>query len=204
MKVLLLLGVVALFGGAAAQTLMPDDFARGFNVDPAADPPVQALDLPLEVYRLVQQPALADLRVFDAQGLEVAHTMLNVTRPAQAPWRVAVPFFRLGDTPLATVPTDLELRFSQPFGTTLELHSSEPGILGERGSFLLDTRALGGSVAGLSLGWGKRGRSSPRSWSKRVLTWNVGAMRRWLRRPDSPTARAPRSCYRKQWRLTCA
>lgn len=150
----LLLVLVAFFGGAVAQTFTPNDFARGFYVKPAADGPVQALELPLEVYRLAQQPALADLRVFDAQGLEVAHTVLNVQKPAQAPRRVAVPFFRLGS---ATLPADLELSFSQPSGTTLELRSSEPGVPGERGPYLLDARAIGGSVAGLSLNWGETG-----------------------------------------------
>ena len=58
-------------GGALAQSSEPfapaltsADFARGFEVVPVGDAPVEVLELPLTVYRGSRQPDLADLRVF--------------------------------------------------------------------------------------------------------------------------------------------
>jgi hypothetical protein len=84
---------------AVADSLGPDDFATGRAITTRSGDPLQTLLIDLLVYRGSVGTALADLRVFNAQGEVVPHAIRTLGRPGEAsPEPVAVPVFRLPET----------------------------------------------------------------------------------------------------------
>lgn len=101
--------------GAGAE--VPEDFAYGLVLQAEAGRPVQRLELPEAVYRGVVQPDLADLRVFNAAGQLVPHSLSLPTAAAAEPTWQTVPFFPLPAN-VETPGTVLELA-PAPEGTVL-------------------------------------------------------------------------------------
>ena len=64
-----------------AQPLTPQDFAEGVQVTPAGSDSVQGLELPPSLYRTVTRQDLGDIRVFNAAGEAVPHTLLENDAP---------------------------------------------------------------------------------------------------------------------------
>lgn len=79
MKTLIALLPVA----AAAAAPTPKDFAAGMDLQPEANRPVQALELPDAVYAGVLRTDLADLRVFNSGGIPVPHALCPLPPPAE-------------------------------------------------------------------------------------------------------------------------
>jgi len=94
-----LASALALVAGVAAAeeaSLRPDDFATGRAIEAPGDAPLQTLLLDGLVYRGSLGPALADLRVFNAQGQEVPHAIRSLAASRRrAPESLPVPSFRL-------------------------------------------------------------------------------------------------------------
>jgi hypothetical protein len=93
---------------APAQVLLPRDFAYGQMALPARAAAAYRISLPLTVYQFTSYEDLADLRVFNAEGIVVP---FSLSRPAaQAPIHKApttVPLF-----PFAKAPGSCSTEFS--------------------------------------------------------------------------------------------
>lgn len=94
--VLLLASLLSCGSPALAQTqsVQPDDFARGLQLDVVDGEAVQVVLVPPLVYRTVTQDDLADVRVFNGSGEEVPHALYRrgLQRPA-SPVPVTLPRF---------------------------------------------------------------------------------------------------------------
>ena len=76
----MVLGVAS--GQVLAEAPRPEDFAYGIELTPAAQTPVYRVAVPESVYRAVTRPDLSDLRVFNAAGQVVPHTLRRPAVPA--------------------------------------------------------------------------------------------------------------------------
>ncbi|MEQ8661323.1 MAG: DUF3999 family protein, partial [Gammaproteobacteria bacterium] len=114
--VTLLLGLVPVLPAGAASTApppRPDDFALGITID--ADPALPYFDVDLgeRVYRTATDPALRDVRFFDAAGEVLRHQAIDAaTDSADTPVEgtTALPIFPLSHAALAEVRAVTEIR----------------------------------------------------------------------------------------------
>lgn len=73
MKFNLAAGLLCLAQGASAAAPTTNDYAQGIRVQALSDRPLVEAALPDDVYRTVTRADLADLRVFNADGIAVPH-----------------------------------------------------------------------------------------------------------------------------------
>ena len=141
------------FGCLAHAALTPQDFAAGMPVRVADEMPVQVLTLPPEVYQQVQRPDLGDLRVFNADGDEVPHALLQADRRANESRQVPLRFFILaGDPAPEQVREQLELPLPERLPpNSIAIITSPPHDFTGETAYLLDASELGGSITALRL-----------------------------------------------------
>ena len=90
------LALVVLCGDAGAeQWMQPQDFAYGVELTPGTTAPLYRAPLPASVYFSVTQPDLADMRVFNAAGQQVPHTLRRPADKEPEGVQAPVPFFPL-------------------------------------------------------------------------------------------------------------
>ncbi|MGE0482623.1 MAG: DUF3999 family protein [Gammaproteobacteria bacterium] len=97
----LALALAAAAGAASDEpALTPRDFAVGFAIEHDAVLPYFELEVPADAYHAAVDPALADLRVFDADGAIVRHVLLPPRAVEAPPAEQVLPRFPL-TTPTA-------------------------------------------------------------------------------------------------------
>jgi hypothetical protein len=141
----------------AAELPGRDDYAYGFPLTTLGDSEFFAVDVPLDVYRAVSDPALRDAGVYNADGQPVPRL---IERPAVDAEGIEQEI-ELGLIPLygeqAEQSEQLRLLLLQEADRTrLELESGRPaGEHGERtlAGYLIDARDLDFSLQALALSW---------------------------------------------------
>ena len=151
----------------AADALRPGDLATGRAIVTTTEDPLQTLLLDPLVYRGSVGSALADLRVFNAEGEAVPHAIRTLHRPGEATAEpVAVPIFRLPVTASShrEAPGSTSVRLSSTYGVEVEV-SDEGAIVRvnpvsagpkarDSAAVLLDLTALKRTTVGLSFDLG--------------------------------------------------
>jgi hypothetical protein len=132
----------------------PEDFARGLRIEVAAADPVQALEIPREVYRVTTRADLADLRVFNGLGEELPHAVVQTSPPATRERQRGVPVFPVhgpADAPLDGLIVEM---LPSPAGTeTRVITRSGPSQERPLRAYLVDLRALDEAAQGMLLFW---------------------------------------------------
>jgi hypothetical protein len=151
--ILSILGLLIYSGLTQAQTLYPKDFAYGQTASPERVAAAYRISLPLTVYQYTSHEDLADLRVFNAEGIIVPYSL---SRPAaQAPSHkppIALPLFPLHEgarvvfdgVQLTINSANSAVNLKTQNGSTME---------GTVRQYLLDARALDATLSALQLGW---------------------------------------------------
>jgi hypothetical protein len=147
------LGLLCFSGAVQAQALLPHDFAYGQTAVPTRDAAAYRLSLPLAVYQNTVQEDLADLRVFNADGIVVPYSL---TRPAvqsashQAP--VSLPLFPLHEGARVVI-DGVRVTINSP-GAAVNLQTQN-GTTGLAliSQYILDGRVLDTSISALQLAW---------------------------------------------------
>ena len=151
--ILWILGLMIYTSVAPAQVLLPRDFAYGQMALPARAAAAYRISLPLTVYQFTSYEDLADLRVFNAEGIVVP---FSLSRPAaQAPIHkapIAVPLFPLREG--ARVVFDgVQLTISSA-GSAVNLKTQNGTTMeGTVRQYLLDARMLDATLSALQLAW---------------------------------------------------
>ncbi len=139
----------------AAEDLSPEDFALGLPLTHDAARPYVAVTLPPLVYRTVTSPALADLRVFDADGNVMRHAL--VLPPARAAQAASpqdgdvhhLPLFPVYATPpRGGATTRLEIAAD---GSLVASSAGPPDVPSDVTAYVLDAAALRSTRARLTL-----------------------------------------------------
>jgi hypothetical protein len=142
MRYMLLLALAAT-GVHAERTV---DYATGVTLLPAPGMPFQRVVVPAAVYEGTVRPALADVRVFNADGELVPFAWLP--RPGAArerPETMPLPHFPLIVDAAQRDVSGLSLQVVRDAsGTTVDIRSTEPAAAGGRevGGYVLDATAL--------------------------------------------------------------
>jgi hypothetical protein len=157
MKIWLGLVLIALAlspsGTPAAEPTL-EDFAYGMKIDVPAGTAVAAISLPDLVYTGVHRTDLGDMRVFNALGEQVPHTLRHALRKqAKAPW-LPLPFFPLPEKTdpqtggygvlVRTGPDGAVVRVEPPMASP-----SEKPLR----TYLIDLSRIHGPIAELRLKW---------------------------------------------------
>jgi hypothetical protein len=147
---------------AQAQVLLPRDFAYGQMALPARDAAAYRISLPLTVYQYTAYETLADLRVFNAEGIVVP---FSVSRPAaqaaihKAP--TSLPLFPLHEG--ARVVFDGVQLTINSAGSAVNLKTQNgTAVEGTVRQYLLDARMLDATLSALQLGWPDGARQNTR------------------------------------------
>lgn len=138
---------------ARAQMISPKDFAYEQLTISTEAAPAYRFSLPLNVYQNTFHEDLADLRVFNADGIAVP---FSLSRPAmQAPIHrapIALPLFPLHEGARILV-DGVHLTINSP-GSAVNLQTQNGGpINGGVRQYLLDARALDSALSALQLAW---------------------------------------------------
>ena len=138
---------------APAQVLLPRDFAYGQLALPARAAAAYRISLPFSVYQYTSYEDLADLRVFNAEGIVVP---FSLSRPAaQAPIHKApasLPLFPLHEG--ARVVFDGVQLTINSAGSAVNLKTQNgTTVEGTVRQYLLDARTLDATLSTLQLGW---------------------------------------------------
>lgn len=140
--------------GAALAAPVPDDFAEGMPLEPAAPGSAYRLPLPEAVYGLSTREDLGDLRVFNQAGQVVQHALCAPPAPS-APTARPVPAHGL---PAGRGDKESGERFSLETADGLRLRwgqddparvASAPGAF----EYILDARDLDAPLTGVRLDW---------------------------------------------------
>ena len=152
-------GLLAIAFGQALAAELPgrDDYAYGFGLATKSDAEFFAVDIPLDVYRAVSDPALRDVGVYNADGQPVPRL---IERPAAASDGVEQEI-ALGLIPLygeqAEQSEQLRLLLLQDADRTrFELEtgrSAEQDVERTLAGYLVDARDLEHSLQALALSW---------------------------------------------------
>ncbi|MGH9347361.1 MAG: DUF3999 domain-containing protein [Vicinamibacterales bacterium] len=127
------------------------DFARGAGIRAEDGGSVFRLLLPDDVYETVTRPDLGDIRVLNAAGDAVPHTLRQAPRPAdpQAEWR-SVPSFPMSEAPAGTA-AKTHVRIGAG-GAVLEV-TNDASVGKAITGYLVDTSALNEPITSMSLSW---------------------------------------------------
>ena len=140
--------------GTAAQIPKPQDFAQGLHLAVEGDG-LYGLELPDAVYAGVTRPDLGDLRVFDAQGQRVPHSLRRPEPPSPASAEpLPVPFFPWHESPAPGRP-GWSIQVGAD-GALVQMKSGEASIPGgQPRGYLLDlSRFAKQPLDQLRLNWG--------------------------------------------------
>jgi hypothetical protein len=166
----------------------PEDFARGIRLETPGAAPVYRLALPDEVYRTTTRDDLGDIRVFNAAGEPMPHTLIR-PRPAEAAaTRVDLPFFPLHDRSDGAS-ADLFLQFRLDGDGTVIRAGRKPTAGEERvQGYLVDASGLERSPEALILDW-----AIPETGAASAVVEAGDDLSRW--RPLVPSATLARLRY---------
>ena len=179
---------------AAAEPLKPEDFAYGMALAVDGSSALYRAPLPFEVYRQTRQANFADLRVFNASGEAVPHTIQPLAgRTVVEKNTRRLPYFPLYSKPGA-LPEGLSLRVKTgAAGTILELDSQpQAGDDAARplSAYLIDASAQKEPLQALRLSW----QSGAESYSAAVTLDASDDLVRWR----TLVAKAPLAALRFQ------
>ncbi len=143
-----------LIAPAGTAQLAPDDFARGVRIDLRDPAPVQAIELPREIYQGVTRADLADLRVFNELGEELPHA---VARTAPSPTRLCqqgapvFPVFGPKDAPLDGLIVEMLPAATGPETRVIARHG--PATERPLRAYVIDLRSVDQTAQGLRFFW---------------------------------------------------
>ena len=152
-SILWTLGFLIFSSTALAEAMSPRDFAYAQMVVPAQDAAAYRFSLPLAVYQSTFSEDLADLRVFNAEGLAVP---FSLSRPAaqsetnKAP--IALPLFPLHEGTRVLIDGVHLTINSAGSAVNLQTQNGTPSSSVVR-QYLLDARGLDATLSALQLGW---------------------------------------------------
>ncbi|MFA5940924.1 MAG: DUF3999 domain-containing protein [Sinimarinibacterium sp.] len=146
---------------APAGAIEPEDFASGIELATTTPRPLLELSLPDAVYGGVTRADLADLRVFNAEGLAVPHALCAAaaTLPGTAPRFVDQPLevFSLRAAPGAGNGARVDVRVSTPEDTDVRVQVQGNGAPGaaktELSGYVINAEATQWPIRALRLRW---------------------------------------------------
>lgn len=150
---------------ARAQEAQPplrvSDFAYSHPLTPASGQALQTAIVPIEAYRGTLHESLADLRVFDPEGVEVPHAIRTLADPTAEPASSTVlPLFPLRQTVEAQQGRELQIHIERnPDGEVVDIRSAsgddttdvDPEPEGPIAYYILDARDLGDPIVELTV-----------------------------------------------------
>jgi hypothetical protein len=147
MRCAVTLALLLLPASAGAQA--PTDFARGVDIRPQGTSSIFRVRVPDDVYATVTRTDLGDLRVFNAAGEPVPHSLREAPRPeAAAEAEIRVPSFSISGK--TTAGTDVAAVKIDERGTVLEVRRA-PAPGEAVSAYLVDLSALRTAIVGLHL-----------------------------------------------------
>jgi hypothetical protein len=151
--VLWIMGLLACSNLAQGRTTSPKDFAYGQLAIPARDAAAYRFPIPLAVYQNTYREDLADLRVFNAEGVVVPFSLSRpVTQASSHKAPIAVPLFPLHEgTRILIDGVHLTINSSSS-AVNLQTQNGTTTNAGVR-QYLLDARALDATLSALQLSW---------------------------------------------------
>lgn len=159
MRKLLLILCLFLFSrlfGASAQSLTPEDFARGVHVNIVEGEPLQVIVIPREVYGTVTRADLGDVRIFNEAGEEVPYAVFRDGFAQSSPLREhMLPLFPIRGRPGADPGTlDVQVRTTET-GALVQVNRQPAG--GTAGqtvrAYIVDASELEVPVRQLTFSW---------------------------------------------------
>ena len=167
------LAVLLIPAPVVAQTLT--DFARGVDIRTHAASSIYRVALPDDVYATVTRADLGDLRVFNAAGETVPHTLRQAPAPDPAAEAyVAVPSFPISERTVAGM--DLAAVKIDERGTVLEVRRA-PAPGEAVSAYLADLSALKTAIVGLRL---EMGEPQGAGFLARIQVQSSDDLNRWL------------------------
>ncbi len=166
---MMLIWIALCFGAAAwdapdasAQNVAPieqEDFAWSRTIETTTSRVIQGIEIPFEIYRESAEPALADVRVFDAAGVAVPHAIAATVVPPRADsTSISLPLFRFptGKTPSETLLRGGGYRVGVGIDGTRATVALEPAVgdsphPASPRAYIVDASKLDGEVVGLDL-----------------------------------------------------
>jgi hypothetical protein len=145
--------VLALWRPVQGQVLVPQDFAYGQVVHHAQEGAAYRVSLPLAVYQNTAQEDLADLRVFNSDGIAVPFSMSRAAAQSathQPP--VPLPLFPLHDGARVVI-DGVRVTINSPAAAVNLQTQNGTTSLASINQYILDGRALDSAVAGFELAW---------------------------------------------------
>lgn len=137
--------------GAAAEPQL-GDFAAGIELKATADRPVIELPLPDSVYTTVMHWDLADVRVFNAQGIAVPHAFCPAPSANGALQTRELPLYA-ATAAGQTSHDDTSVIFTTGDGTQLKVTADNDAQLRSGASYVVDTRGIEQPLHALQLDW---------------------------------------------------
>ncbi|MEC5398678.1 DUF3999 domain-containing protein [Uliginosibacterium sp. H1] len=161
---------------AQAGALQPQDFASGREIRlGTGNAPFYRLELPADVYGGTAWPDLRDLRVFNADGEALPHSLLAPSASTTTPPRVSLQVYRL-EVPAAGGAQQLEVQHE---GERLSLQLSTAARGHARTEYLLVAPAPQGEpprLRSLHLSWTPQ----PGNWQQRVSVYGSTDLKNWV------------------------
>ncbi len=143
-----LAATLATVGASAA--VRPDDYVRGVSIA-ASERPIVQVELPEIVYRTIVTDDLSDVRVFNADGVPIAHA-LCAAPAAQSPRviQTPLPVYRLQEVPSREGDTQVEVRTP---GAQVSVRGDTLERERHNGAFVIDAREVTDELRALQFAW---------------------------------------------------
>jgi hypothetical protein len=146
----LLLGAASL---AAPATL--DDYQRGIRVDPVPGKPLVEMALPDEVYLGVTRADLGDVRVFNAEGVAVAHAFCSAPEQTRPEINTqSLPVYELRDA-LRSANAGASVEVQTPGGTQVTVQEEDANTHDAQSgrTHIIDARSLDAALRAIQFDW---------------------------------------------------
>lgn len=164
-------------GAEQAETLQPDDFGWGAQLQTEGSQPFYRVQLPHKVYLDSAWPDLRDLRVFSSQGSAVPFALHALATRVETPQTLPLQVFPMRSRVTSgsdTQERQIRLRSDQGIEVQMSYSASEPvGV-----SYLLELKADALPDEGLSrlvLNWPRRAEN----WQARVSLYRSADLKSW-------------------------
>lgn len=147
-----------------AEDIASGDFAAGYYLQVDQTSAFSSLELPEDVYRTVQSPALTDIRIFNGAGEVLSHEFRQVKMdPTALRDKETLPFFSLLQAGSASDSAELSLQISRDMAGAVVNITSAPAMAADEQKitgYLLDLSGLKQTASELEFFWQKETDSS--------------------------------------------
>lgn len=137
---------------SARDVPVKDDFARGWQVEPAPGRPLQQITLPDELYAAVTRADLGDVRVFNADGQVVPHAFCAAEQIGDAQRSEhELPVFQLRQTAQAG---GQRVQLETADGTRVDIQGTPGrGVATDDGTYIIDASGVQAPLRAVRFQW---------------------------------------------------